>query len=114
LDKPSYDGLSIVELRTFTLYRQIVKAICRQIDKPYIPISPYHAYDGLSNPLQTTVYRRHTNIPIIDIQTISSGIWANKRFDGLKGLEEKGLKGLMVFYLTKMHPVYTSYRYQTI
>lgn len=98
LDKPSYkgldkDGLSIVILDGLESRRQIVKAICRQIDKPYIPIfpiSPYHGLDGLSRPYQTTVYRRHTNIPI-DIQTISSGYkglvnMLDKRFEGLDGL----------------------------
>lgn len=72
LVKRRYEGLSIVILQAFTPYRQIVKAICRQIDKPYIPISPYHAYEGLSNPQKAREYKRYTNIPI-DIQTISSG-----------------------------------------
>ena len=93
LDKPGLKGLSIVILDGLKPRRQIVKAICRQIDKPYIPIfpiSPYHGLDGLSRPYQTTVYRRHTNIPI-DIQTISSGYkglvnMLDKRFEGLDGL----------------------------
>ena len=70
-----FDGLSIVILEALTPKPQIIKAICRQIDKPYIPISPiapYHRFEGLSRALKTREYKRHTNIPS-NRQTISSG-----------------------------------------
>ena len=124
--KPRYEGLvreglkglSIVILEALALYRQIVKAICRQIDKPYIPISPiapYQRFEGLSSPLKNGEYKRYTNIPI-DIQTISSGYkgldnMLDKRF-GYKGL--KGLKGLWFFYFRAANNIYTSNQYQTI
>lgn len=76
-------GLSIVTLAHLTLYRQIVKAICRQIDKPY---SPYHGYKGLSSLLKSGGSKRKKIIPIgiykpymlAHIQDIRFG-----RFEGL-------------------------------
>ena len=62
--KHGLKGLSIVTLAHLTLYRQIVKAICRQIDKPYIPIAPYHRYKGLSSPLKSGGSKRKKIIPI--------------------------------------------------
>ena len=58
-------GLSIVILDGLESRRQIVKAICRQIDKPYMPISPYHQSNGLSNLKFKTVYKDIPNIPYI-------------------------------------------------
>ena len=84
------NGLSIIYITAIQAWRQIDKAICRQIDKPqygaYQVYSIYHQSNGLSNPQFKTVYKKHTNIPI-DIQTISSGykgldIWPNIRFVG--------------------------------
>ena len=81
LDKLSYEGLSIIYITPFQAWRQIDKAICRQIDKPqYVA---YHQSNGLSNLKSKTVYKRYTNIPIYTYKTISSGIWPNRRFEGL-------------------------------
>lgn len=77
LDKHGLKGLSIVILQALTPNLQIVKEICRQIDKPYMPISPYHGLEGLSNLKYSREYRRHTNIPI-------GRYTLDKRFEGLK------------------------------
>jgi hypothetical protein len=76
-------GLSIVTLAGLTPNRQIVKAICRQIDKPQY--AQYHRYKGLSSPLKSREYKRHTNIPI-GIQTISSGYKGLDNMPDIKGL----------------------------
>ncbi len=45
-----FDGLSIVILRPLTPYQQIVKEICRQIDKPHMPnITDIKVCQGLNN-----------------------------------------------------------------
>jgi hypothetical protein len=79
LYKLSIDGLSIIYITAFRTRRQIDKAICRQIDKPYMPISPYHQRDGLSNLQNPTGYKDIPNTPS-NRQTISSG------YKGLEGL----------------------------
>ena len=83
LDKRGYDGLSIVILQALTPKPQIVKAICRQIDKP--SYASYHGYKGLSRYkglviMKDSIVNHHRagevkeipNTPI-DKQTIFSG-----------------------------------------
>jgi hypothetical protein len=90
LNKHGLKGLSIVILEALTAKRQIVKAICRQIDKPYIPISPYQRYKGLSSLLKSGGYKRKKIIPI-GIQTISSGYKGlDIRFVRFEGLDNMG------------------------
>lgn len=102
--KQGYKGLSIIYITAFR--RPIAK-----VDKSTnlhihnMGISPVHKREGLSSlsqyvrRFQTTVYKRYTHIPI-DIQTISSGIWAYIRF-GYKGLKviwfDKRFDGFFIF-----------------
>jgi hypothetical protein len=81
------NGLSIIYITALQAWRQIDKAICRQIDKPQY--GAYHQSNGLSNPQSKTVYKEIPNTPIYTYKTISSGIWAYRRFEGLKGLDRK-------------------------
>ena len=91
LIKRGWKGLSIVILDGLEARRHIVKAICRQIDKPFIHnmgISPVHKRKGLSNLQNPTGYKDIPNTSS-NIQTISSGYkglvnMLNKRFEGLE------------------------------
>lgn len=94
--KAGYKGLSIVLLEAFSSKPQIVKTICRQIDKQYIPYIPYITYMNVCQypvnmPISqymrqrlgqnATVYKRYRNIPI-DINTI----YKQTIYSGYKGL----------------------------
>ena len=109
---PSYKGLSVegldkkgLSIIYITAFQGLVQIINQTSSKLQMGISPYHQREGLSSlsqyvrRFQTTVYKRYTNIPI-DIQTISSGIWAYIRF-GYKGLKviwfDKRFDGFFIF-----------------
>ena len=104
LYKLSYKGLSIIYITAFPRpIAKVDKSTNLQIHN--WRYSPMHEREGLSSlsqyvrRLQTTVYKRYTHIPI-DIQTISSGIWAYIRF-GYKGLKviwfDKRFDGFFIF-----------------
>jgi hypothetical protein len=84
LVKRGLEGLSIVILQAFSPCRYIVKAICRQIDKPHslhsLHITQTKVCQGLK---YAAVYKGYPNTPI-DIQTISPGY---KRFEGLADMK---------------------------
>jgi hypothetical protein len=87
---PGLKGLSIVILRPLTPYQQIVKAICRQIDKPHMPnITDIKVCQGLNNYPARHYMRRYIKdrqIPIVD-----------KPYSlDIKGLDIFGYKGLKV------------------
>jgi hypothetical protein len=71
--KRGFEGLSIVILQAFSPYQQIVKPICRQIDKPHSLHSLHITHMKVCQGLKyAAVYKGYPNTPS-NKQTISSG-----------------------------------------